>query len=282
LLLSIMVVGVIATGNSAGIVPARLHRPEPHVFIPWQNAPTQEVLDKITMPLEEELSTVRGLDRINSWSGMGTPGDRRFKQGTDMDVAYREVRDRVQRARAAVPGGRRPCVHPQGGCLGDSGLRWSGWPWIPRIDDYYNLIKREMVQPLERIDGVANVTTDGLEEREVIIEVDRQKAEGHGLNIYELANGVRHDNFTMASGNVRDSGKKYLLRSLATYRSLEELENRPVHRHAAAEGHCRTQVRGARETVWCAGQQPPGDRGGGVQGQVKRTRSRCRGGFAKF
>jgi len=98
----------------------------------------------------------------------------------------------------------------------------------PSLADPYNLIKREVLQRLERIDGVANVTADGLEEKEIIIELDKKKAEGHGLNIYQLAQQLGGDNFTLASGHVRDSGKKFMLRSLANYKSLEELENRPV------------------------------------------------------
>ena len=99
---------------------------------------------------------------------------------------------------------------------------------IRALTDPYNLIKREVLQRLERIDGVANVTADGLEEKEILIEVDRKKADGNGLNIYQLAQTLGGDNFTMASGHVRDAGRKLLLRSVASYTSLEELENRPV------------------------------------------------------
>ena len=45
---------------------------------------------------------------------------------------------------------------------------------------------------------------------------------------YQLAQTLGGDNFTMASGRVHDAGKTFLLRSLANYKSLEELENRPV------------------------------------------------------
>ena len=50
------------------------------------------------------VSTVRGVD--NLWITASTQRSRAyifFKQGTDMDVAYREVRDRVQRARLRMP-----------------------------------------------------------------------------------------------------------------------------------------------------------------------------------
>jgi hydrophobic/amphiphilic exporter-1 (mainly G- bacteria), HAE1 family len=229
LFLAILVVGAVATiGIPLELFPRGYTGQNLMVYIPWQNAPTQEVLDKITLPMEEELSTVRGLDRIHSWSSMGfAQVTVRLKQGTDMAVAYREVRDRVQRARLLFPEDvDRVFIRKEDA----SGIPVAvlGLAIDPGLTDPYHLIQREVLQPLERIDGVANVRADGLEEKEIIIEVDRQRAESHGLNLYELAMGLSGDNFSMASGQVRDAQRKLLLRSVATYRSLEELENRPV------------------------------------------------------
>jgi HAE1 family hydrophobic/amphiphilic exporter-1 len=229
LILSIIVVGIIATvGIPVELFPRGFTSQSLFVWVPWQNAPTQEVLDKIALPLEEELSTVRGLDNINSISSLGACRVfLQFKQGTDMDVAYREVRDRVQRARLHFPDDvDRVFIRKQDA----SGIPVCviGLAMDPSLTDPYNLIKREVLQRIERIDGVANVSTDGLEEKEIIIELDKRKTEGHGLNIYQLAQELGGDNFTMASGHVRDAGKKFMLRSLANYKSIEELENRPV------------------------------------------------------
>jgi HAE1 family hydrophobic/amphiphilic exporter-1 len=229
MLMSIVVVGFVATvGIPVELFPRGFTAQSLFVGVPWQNAPTPEVLDKITLPLEEELSTVHGLDQINSFSTLGFARVfLNFKQGTDMDVAYREVRDRVQRARLRFPeDADRVFIRKHDA----SGIPVCviGLAIDPSITDRYNLVKREVLQRLERIDGVANVTADGLEEKEIIIELDRKKAEAHGLNIYQLAQALSGDNFAMASGQVRDSGKKFLLRSLANYKSLEEIENRPV------------------------------------------------------
>jgi HAE1 family hydrophobic/amphiphilic exporter-1 len=231
LLLSLVVIGVVAQmGIPVELFPRGFTSQRLFVGVPWQNAPTQEVLDKITLPLEEELSTVHNLDRINSFSTLGfCRVFLLFKQGTDMDVAYREVRDRTQRARAQFPEDADRVYIRKDDASGIP-VCVIGLAVDPSVTDRYNLIKREVLQRLERIDGVANVTADGLEEKEIIIELDRKKAEGHGLNIYQLAQELGGDNFTMASGNVRDSGKKFMLRSLANYRSLDELENRPVTR----------------------------------------------------
>src|SRR6266545_4168117 len=69
MLMSIVVVGVVATvGIPVELFPRGFTSQSLFIWVPWQNAPTQEVLDKITLPLEEEVSTVRGLDNINSIS----------------------------------------------------------------------------------------------------------------------------------------------------------------------------------------------------------------------
>ncbi len=226
-LLTILVVGAVATvGIPLEIFPRGYSGSHLHTWVPWPNAPAEEVLEEITKPLEEELSTVRGLQRVNSWSAVhGSSVFLEFKQGTDMDVAYREVRDRIQRARLLFPEDvDRVYIRKQDA----SGIPVAviGLAYDPSVTDSYNLIKREVLQPLERVDGVANVQVDALEEKEVLIEVDRELAEANGLNLYELARDLGGDNFTMASGHVRDAGRKMVLRSLASYRSLDELENR--------------------------------------------------------
>jgi HAE1 family hydrophobic/amphiphilic exporter-1 len=228
-LLSIIVVGVVATvGLPTELFPRGYTGHSLRVFVPWSDAPVQEVLQKITLPLEEELSTVRGLDSVNSYSSKGFANAfLRFKRGTDMDVAYREVRDRVQRARLFFPSDvDRVYVRKDDA----SGIPVAviGMAIDPGLTDYYTLIRKQIVQRFERIDGVANVQTDGLEEKEILIEVDRQRAEGSGLNLYQLTQELAGDNFTMASGHVREAGRKLLLRSIAHYHSIEEVENLPL------------------------------------------------------
>lgn len=227
ILLTIAVIGLIATsGIPIELFPRGFQGQSLFVFVPWQNAPTQEVLDKITLPLEEELSSVRNLAGVNSYSTVGRCNVfLRFKQGADMAVAYREVRDRVERARARFPEDVDRVFIRKDDASGIP-VAVIGMAIDPQLSDYYNLIKKEVVWPLSRIDGVANVGTDGLEEKEIIIEIDKQMAEASGLNIYQLSQDLRGDNFTLASGNVRQSGHKYLLRSIATYKSIEELEQR--------------------------------------------------------
>ena len=229
LLATVMVVGVIATlGIPLELFPRGYTAPTLTVRAIWQGAPPQEVLDKVTLPLEEELSTVSGLSDIFSFAvtGFGR-ATLRFKIGTDMDVAYREVRDRVERAKIRMPDDiDRVLIQKQD--TASFPVFGIGLAIDPELTDSYNLIQNEIVLPLQRLDGVASVDAQGLEEKEILIELDRERVAASGLNIYELGQQLAGDNFSMASGHVRTGGKKLLLRSVAKYADVEALENRLV------------------------------------------------------
>ncbi|RMF72605.1 MAG: efflux RND transporter permease subunit [Acidobacteria bacterium] len=230
--MAVVVVGLVAaTGLPVELLPRGFDPPHLRVVVPWRDAPPQETLDKITKPLEEELSTVRGLGEMRSYSRSGRAVvSMTFKQGTDMDVAYREVRDRVERARRSFPDDvDRVFIRKED----PSGIpvQVYGVAVDARIDDIWDLVQQRIVRPIERIDGVASVELNGVEEKEILIELDRERTSAAGLNIYALANQLQDDNFTMASGWVREGSRKLLLRSVARYRSVEDLENRLVAPH---------------------------------------------------
>ncbi|PIE90751.1 MAG: acriflavin resistance protein [Acidobacteria bacterium] len=227
LFMSVLVVGAIATRNiPLELVPAGYAPQFLQVRVPWRNAPTPEVLEKVTLPLEEELSTVRGLSDISSYTRVGfSQVFLRFKLETDMNVAYREVKDRVERARQQFPSDVDRVFIRKDDSSGVP-VSFIGITYDSSQIDAYDLIQKEIVLPFSRIDGVATVNTEALEEKEILIELDKELTEANNLNIYELSQALSQDNFTMASGQVKDSGKKYLLRSMAQYRSLKELENK--------------------------------------------------------
>ena len=229
LAVTVAVIGTIAALNiPAEMIPGGFVGSMLMVQVPWQDSPPREVLDKITIPIEEELSTVRGVDKITSVSFPGmSQVFIRFKQNSDMALAYREVRDRVQRARVNFPSDVDRVFIRKNSTSGFP-VYMIGIAIDPDLEDPWDLIQNDVIIPVERLDGVATVQTFGLEEKEILIEIDREKANSAGLNIYEMAQDLGADNFTMASGTVITGTKKLLLRSIASYNSVEELENRLV------------------------------------------------------
>ncbi len=229
LLATTLVVGAVAAVSiPLELFPRGFTPPFLSISVPWSDAPAPEVMEKLILPLEEEVSTVRGLDRMSSFAATGFGRIAlQFKHGTDMDVAYREVRDRVQRARPRLPDDADR-VYIRKDDVSGIPVAMVGVLIDPGVADAYDLIQTEVIKRLERIDGVASVDGQGLIDKEILIELDRARTEAAGLNIYELGQQLQNDNFSLASGQVHSGGKKLLLRSVARYSDMDELRDRLV------------------------------------------------------
>lgn len=229
MMITALVVGAVATLRiPLELIPRGFEAPTLTVTASWRDAPPRDVLDKLAIPLEEELSTVRSLEQINSYSSTGrVQVFLVFKQGADMDVAYRETRDRILRAKARMPDDIDPIKILK---LDSSSvpIMVLGVAVDPSVTDAYNLLQDEIVRPLARVEGVASARSQGLLEKEVLIELDRERTRAAGLNIYLVAQRLAGDNFALASGDVRAGDQKLLLRSLARYRDLDEVARQLV------------------------------------------------------
>ncbi len=227
ILLTILAVGLI----SASRLPLEMNPRgmEGHyisIRVNWNVGVPQETLDKIGIPMEEELSTVKGIESMETHGyRSGARVELEFKQGTDMDVAYREVRDRLERARTRFPEGtEQPRIYKhQPGAEPAIGFRISYDP----DSEYYDLIEKHVVTPLQRIIGVAEVDF-WIQQREIRIDLNKARAEAYGVNIRQLGNALRSNNLTVASGSVIDGGKKYTLKSSSEFQTIEEIRNIPV------------------------------------------------------
>ena len=191
------------------------------------SSPTETERD-ITRPLEEALSTLNHLDTIESTSsGSSSEVRLEFKEGTDMNMVSLEIRDRIDQVRGLLPEGvERIRIR-----------RWhtGNWPvfrfsvgWSGDRKDLYNFLEEALRPRLERIQGVANVATRGIENKQILIEVDPNRLESHGIDIWALGQTLRSNNVTLSGGYVFDGDKKYTLRTMGEFQETWEIEALPL------------------------------------------------------
>ena len=104
-LLALLVVGFIAYKQIAvELMPEGFTPPFLGVWTPYPNANPEEVEQLIARPIEEVIRTIKGVSRINTYShSNGCWSWIEFGQETDMDLAYAQLRDRMDRVRAELP-----------------------------------------------------------------------------------------------------------------------------------------------------------------------------------
>jgi len=222
---SVMVLGVIAVLNiPLELIPSGAAAPFLSVEVPYANATAQDVEDKITRPLESELATTPQLDQISATSSSSRARvNLVFDQDADMDIAYREVRDRIARVRPDLPDDVQQ-IDIQKHSADNIALAFYGVNWDEGIDNANDIIDRRLMRRLERIEGVGMVNAWGKADREIRIQVDRELAEAANLNIFNIAQRLQSSHFNLASGTLEEAQSTYLLRSMAEYQSTEELE----------------------------------------------------------
>ncbi|MGB1013932.1 MAG: efflux RND transporter permease subunit [Nannocystaceae bacterium] len=228
-LLSAIVIGIVALVNiPLELIPSGFSPPFIQVQVPYSNATAQDVEDRITRPLEQELSTTPGLDELNATSRANNSSvSLVFDADIDMDVAYREVRDRVARVRPDLPDDVQEVRINKASAAGLP-VAFYGITWDESVDQPQDKLSKHLVRAVERIEGVGIVNLWGQDDREIRIEINRSLAEAAGLNIFQIAQDLGQSNFNLASGSIQDPNGKFVVRSLATYQTVDELENTVV------------------------------------------------------
>jgi HAE1 family hydrophobic/amphiphilic exporter-1 len=224
-----IVIGIVALINTpVELIPSGFSPPFMHVDVPYPNATPQDIEEKITRPLEQGVSTTPGLDVLRSTSRSGGADlTLIFDEDVDMDIAYREVRDRVARTRPDLPDDvERIRIRKESGAGIPVAFYVITWP--DSLDNAQDLIEKHIVRAVERIDGVALVNLWGEEDREIRIEIDRALAEAANLNIVSIADRLSRSNFQLPSGSIQEASGKLMVRSLATYQTIGQLENTTI------------------------------------------------------
>jgi multidrug efflux pump subunit AcrB len=189
----------------------------------------EEIERTVTVPIEEELSTVRGLKKVRSFSednfsNIFVEVDSAI---TNIDPVLNEVRQAVDKAKGRLPATIEP-------------------PVIEEFDIPFPLVTftvsypagfdpmsiRPQLERLERnlriIPGVSNVLADGLDRREVWVEADPNKLEAAGISLEQVADAVRRKNLNAVGGRIDAAGGQRVVRLLGEIRSAEELAETPV------------------------------------------------------
>ena len=229
-LLAILVVGYIAYQQvPLEMFPSGFTEPDLGVWVPYPNANPQEVEEQIARPIEEEVRTIPGIKTVRSWSGSdGCWVGMQFASGTDMDVAYDQLRDRMERVRAIIPSDiERYWLRKDNNQ--DIPVVFLSITLPDHIDDPYYVVDHFVKRPIERIDGVANVQIWGADEKSIQILVNQDKVKAHRVNLFEVITNLQNDNFSQSSGWVYEGGKKFVVRSVARFQSIDAIKNLPIN-----------------------------------------------------
>jgi HAE1 family hydrophobic/amphiphilic exporter-1 len=98
----------------------------------------------------------------------------------------------------------------------------------PEIDDLNELRKTAeniVRNDLIRLEGIAAVEIVGARKREVEIQTDPYTLEAYGLTLDQLASSVRSFNRNISGGSIVEMGRRYVIKGVGEFQSLDEIRN---------------------------------------------------------
>ncbi|MFE5940397.1 efflux RND transporter permease subunit [Streptomyces sp. NPDC056470] len=220
-----IVFGAIAIPQLKQQLLPSIELPMVSVLAPYQGASPDVVEKQVVEPLESTIKAVDGIKGVTSTASEGNAlimatfdyGD----EGTKQLVA--DVQQAVNRARVALPDGVDPQV--VAGSTDD----------IPTVvlavtsdKDQQALadqLERTVVPALEDIDGVGQVSVDGVQDLQVSVTPDDRKLAAAGLTTMKLAEAVRSGGGTVPAGSFAEDGKSRTVQVGGGFTSLQQIQD---------------------------------------------------------
>ena len=194
----------------------------------YPGASSQEIERTITEPIEEAVSTISGVENVRSTSSDGLSSVVvEFKMGTNVDIAAMDVRERVAMAKRKLP---RDVQDPT--------ILKFGLGMLPVVTanisadrplDEIKAIAEDVVKPnLLSVKGVASVDIYGGLEREIKVELDRERMAAYNISAAMVKNILSSESVTIPAGKVEEGGKELFIKTSGELKSLEEIKEIPI------------------------------------------------------
>ncbi|NMH28688.1 efflux RND transporter permease subunit [Flavobacterium silvaticum] len=90
---------------------------------------------------------------------------------------------------------------------------------------FYDLLDKKIEPILARVNGVAQVTLVGGQEREIQVSLDQEKLKGYGLSIPAVQQVILSSNLDFPTGNLQTRESKMLIRLSGKYKNVQEMRN---------------------------------------------------------
>lgn len=194
------------------------------VYTTYSNAGPQEVENMVTKTIESACASVSGMDEIQSLSSEGSSMVMvTFADGTDMDEAMVDLRDRIDRVKGFLPedadAPMAMTIDVDAMPVVTVGLKGADLAELQAIAE-------DDIQPaLERIDGVASVDIAGGYENEIAIDTDADRLAGYGLSVSYIAQMLAAENIALPAGEVQSGDQSFSVRTDGEYSSVSDMAN---------------------------------------------------------
>lgn len=235
LVMAVLIFGGITLSRLSIELLPNVNPPTLLISTEYKGAPAADVEYRINERLEGTLGSVRGVQETRSLSRQGQSLIfLTFKWGTDMDLAFLNVREKLDQARPLLPqNAERPqlvyssasdepiatiAVTLKDASNQDFGNRLATKRWADQV----------FTRRLEQQEGIAQALLVGEVEPEVQINYDSKVLDRYGLTLTQVQQTISNANVFSSTGELRDGWYRYAIKIQSRIETIEDIESIPV------------------------------------------------------
>lgn len=197
--------------------------PRLSVHVNYDGVGPEEIETIITDQLENALSGVANLDEMTSNSEEGSSRvSLNFSRNTNLDEAANDVRAALDRVRRSLPEEADPPrvwkFDPN-----DSPIVIVGAQSTRQLDELTRILEDDISKRLEQVPGVGSIDVWGGIDREIRVELKRDRLNASGLTAQDVRNAIVAENNTLPGGNVKEGISELYVRTMGEYTDTNQI-----------------------------------------------------------
>ncbi len=223
LFLLLTVLGYLSYKSLSAELMPKFTPPVLNVQIVYPGASPSEVENSLTRKAEDALSSMEGIDQLQSFSFEGMSMlIVSFTYGTDIDKAITDAQNLLDAKRSELP---RDILSPIVSKISVDEKPILILSAISNMEptDFYDLIDKRVIPEFSRLRGVAKISLVGGTQREIQIDLNPGKMKTFGLTPVMVQGAIRSANLDFPTGYLHSDESQTAIRLSGKLKSVDEL-----------------------------------------------------------
>ena len=201
-----------------------LNTPYVTVTVSYPGANADSVEQQVVKPIEDALSSVSNVKHMNSTASYGQARiTLELDFSANADAAAIDATKKVNAIRGKLPDGiDEPVVIKRD--INATPIMFVAVQSNKSLDDIYSKTENDFENVIQQADGVSEIELNGGRDKEIAVEVDKNKLVHYDMTLAEIVSAIKAENVLMPSGSVYTDSTTTDVRVKAQFISEDELE----------------------------------------------------------
>ncbi len=191
----------------------------------YPGAAPSEVESSVTKKIEDAVSSLEGIDKINSYSYEGVSMVMvTYNDDIDPDKSLQYCERKVNQIKSKLPENIKDPMFVKFDMNMFPVMSLAINANIPEIE-FYDIVDKEIKTKISQIKGVAQADIIGGNQREIEIKASAEKLQQYGISLLQVKQMIEAANVDFPTGKIKDDDTKYIIRLAGKFENLDQIRN---------------------------------------------------------